>query len=107
MDDSSLYLRTGNQIYSSVAIHPVVVLSILDHHIRRTEGHRVIGTLLGVNNDGNIEIKASFPVPHTEGEQVFFFVFIYFSQVGVDMEFLNNMLELHHRVSPKEAIVGW
>jgi len=96
MDDSSLYLRTGNQIYTSVSIHPVVVLSILDHHIRRTEGHRVIGTLLGVNNDGNIEIKACFPVPHTEGEQV-----------GVDMEFLNNMLELHHRVSPKEAIVGW
>jgi translation initiation factor 3 subunit F len=46
--------------------------------------------------DGVIEIRNCFPVPHTEGEQV-----------GVDMEFHHNMLDLHHRVSPKENIVGW
>jgi len=94
--DDSLFLRSGSQPYQGCVIHPVVLLSILDHHIRRSEGHRVIGTLLGSNNDGNIEIKASFPVPHTEGDQI-----------GVDPEFLTNMLDLHHRVSPKDFIVGW
>jgi len=96
MDESSLFLKTLSQPYQSCVIHPVVVLSILDHHIRRNEGHRVIGTLLGVNNDGIIEIKSSFPVPHTEGDQI-----------GIEPEFLNTMLELHHRVSPKDVIVGW
>lgn len=93
--DNSLHLKAGQGLVSCT-VHPVVIVSILDHFIRRNEGHRVIGTLLGVNNDGVIEIKSCFPVPHTEGEQV-----------GVDMDFHTNMLDLHHRVSPKEAIVGW
>lgn len=95
MDDTSLYFKTG-QTSSSCTAHPVVIVSILDHFIRRNEGHRVIGTLLGVNNDGVIEIRSCFPVPHTEGEQI-----------AVDMDFHTNMLDLHHRVSPKEVIVGW
>jgi translation initiation factor 3 subunit F len=54
-----------------VKVHPVVIFNILDHFIRRTEGQdRVIGTLLGVNVEGTIEIRNCFPVPHTEGEQV-------------------------------------
>jgi hypothetical protein len=33
---------------SSVVVHPLVLLSVLDHHTRRQEGQlRVIGTLLG------------------------------------------------------------
>jgi hypothetical protein len=61
----------GSQV--SVKVHPVVIFNILDHFIRRTEGQdRVIGTLLGVNVEGVIEIRNCFPVPHTEGEQVLF-----------------------------------
>jgi len=97
MEDSSLHLRTA-AVALSVKIHPVVILNILDHNVRRNEaGQRVIGTLTGTAlSDGVFEIRNSFPVPHTEGEQV-----------GVDMEFHHNMLDLHHRVSPKETIVGW
>ena len=54
-------------------VHPVVLFNILDHYTRRNEGQdRVIGTLLGsVNSDGSVEVKNSFPVPHTESiEQV-------------------------------------
>jgi len=68
----------------------------LDHHIRKNEGYRVIGSLTGFVSDGIIEIKNCFPVPHTEMDQV-----------GVDMEFLHTLLDLHHKVSPKEVIVGW
>jgi len=94
--DSSVLLKI-NPVVPSCKVHPVVVFSILDHFIRRSEGQpRVIGTLTGINVDGVIEIRNCFPVPHTEGEQI-----------GVDMEFHHNMLDLHHRVSPKETIVGW
>jgi len=95
--DDSLHLRAG-QALNSCAVHPVVIVSILDHFIRRNEneGHRVIGSLLGVFNEGVIEIRSCFPVPHTEGEHL-----------AVDMDFHTNMLDLHHRVSPKEIIVGW
>jgi len=94
--DSSLHLRVGSAS-PTCKVHPVVIFNILDHFIRRNEGQtRVIGTLTGINADGIIEIRNSFPVPHTEGEQV-----------GVDMDFYHNMLDLHHRVSPKETVVGW
>jgi len=80
-------------------IHPVVVWSILDHYSRRPESQtKVIGTLLGINFDGQIEVRNSFPVPHKdEGD----------TQVAVDGEFFKNMYELHHKAHPKELIVGW
>ena len=40
-------------ILSTVFVHPIVLLSVLDHHTRRQEGAgRVIGTLLG-KRDGD------------------------------------------------------
>jgi translation initiation factor 3 subunit F len=57
-------------------ISPLVVFSILDHYMRRSEGQqRVIGTLLGSNNDGVLEITNAFPVPHTETESVGILIF--------------------------------
>jgi len=85
---------------SSCRLHPVVIFSILDHYVRRTENQdRVIGTLLGVPSDsgsGIIEVRNSFPVPHVEGDQV-----------AVDMEFHRNMYNLHRKTAPNEVIVGW
>jgi len=95
MDSTPVHLRTTSAT-PFCKVHPVVIFNILDHFVRRNEGPRVIGTLTGINIEGVIEIRNCFPVPHTEGEQV-----------GVDMEFHHNMLDLHHRVSPKETIVGW
>jgi translation initiation factor 3 subunit F len=49
------------------------VFNILDHFVRRGENQaRVIGTLLGTINeeDGTVVISNSYPVPHTETEQV-------------------------------------
>lgn len=93
MEDASVIL--GSQI--SVRVHPVVIFNILDQYLRRSEGQdRVIGTLLGLNVDGVIEVRNCFPVPHTEGEQV-----------AVDMSFHRTMCDLHQRTAPKEVIVGW
>lgn len=79
-------------------IHPLVILSVLDQFSRRPNGvERVIGTLLGEQKEGLIEIKNSFPVPHKEGDE----------DIAVDVEFHKNMLDLHRTVYPNDAVVGW
>jgi len=98
MEDSSVIAVKG--VSSSPVlccrVQPVVILNILDHFIRRNDGANAIGTLLGIISEGVVEIKNCFPVPHNDTEQV-----------AVDQEFLHNMLDLHHKVNPKENIVGW
>eukprot|EP01112_Ceratiomyxa_fruticulosa_P005039 TRINITY_DN155_c0_g1_i10.p1 TRINITY_DN155_c0_g1~~TRINITY_DN155_c0_g1_i10.p1 ORF type:complete len:294 (+),score=71.66 TRINITY_DN155_c0_g1_i10:155-1036(+) len=98
MESSTMLLSSGIG-QSLCRIHPVVIFSILDHYIRRNDGQdRVIGTLLGVPNDGSgiLEIRNCFPVPHIEGDQV-----------AVDMDFHRNMFALHKKTAPNEVIVGW
>ncbi|XP_071842164.1 eukaryotic translation initiation factor 3 subunit F-like [Apostichopus japonicus] len=79
-------------------VHPVVLFSIVDSFERRSdENCRVIGTLLGTNIHGSIEVTNCFCVPHNESED----------EVAVDMEFAKNMYDLHRKVNPVEMIVGW
>jgi translation initiation factor 3 subunit F len=88
-----------------VTIHPVALFSILDHYLRRKDDQdRVIGTLLGVRSGTaggaeaeTVEVRSSFAVLHSETSE----------QVAVDMEYHRTMYELHHKVNPKEVIVGW
>ena len=85
-----------------VHVHPLVLLSILDHHTRRQEGAgRVIGTLLGQRStDGNssiIHVTNCFAVPHAEhGEEV-----------AIGKDFNRQMLSLHARANRKDVVVGW
>ena len=58
---------------------------------------RVIGTLLGIRTENEVEIHNAFAVLHSETSE----------QVAVDMEYHRTMYELHHKVRPKEVIVGW
>ncbi|XP_022104117.1 eukaryotic translation initiation factor 3 subunit F-like [Acanthaster planci] len=79
-------------------VHPVVLFSIVDSFERRTdENARVIGTLLGTNIQGLVEITNCFCVPHNESED----------EVAVDMEFAKNMYDLHKKVNTNESIIGW
>jgi translation initiation factor 3 subunit F len=46
---------------SNVNVHPLVLLSVLDHHSRRQEGAgRVIGTLLGKRDGGEVRFALFF-----------------------------------------------
>jgi len=55
----------------------------------------VVGALLGsVNSDGSVALKNSFAMPHDQLDQDF-------------LGFFNTMSELHHRVNPRENVVGW
>ncbi|GLB34069.1 putative component of the eukaryotic translation initiation factor 3 (eIF-3) complex [Lyophyllum shimeji] len=83
---------------TSVTVHPGALFSILDHYLRRTDTQdRVIGTLLGTRTETEVEVRSSFAVLHSETSE----------QVAVDMDYHRAMYELHHRVNPKEIIVGW
>ena len=91
--------RSSRRTPTSVTVHPVALFSILDHYLRRTDAQdRVIGTLLGTRSDnGEVDVRSSFAVLHSETAE----------QVAVDMEYHRTMYELHHKVNPKEVIVGW
>lgn len=83
---------------SKVNVHPLVLLSVLDHHTRRQEGAgRVIGTLLGKRDGDTVEVTNAFAVPHAErGEEV-----------AIGKDFNRQMLSLHLRANPRETVVGW
>lgn len=85
---------------TNVNIQPLPLASILDHHLRRPDHQdRVFGTLLGVRNieTGEVEVRSSFGVPYAANGR----------DVAVDSDHHRTLLELHHRVSPKEVVVGW
>lgn len=83
---------------NSVEVHPVVVLSVLDHHTRRPEGAgRVIGTLLGRRDGDKVEVTNCFAVPHAERGD----------EVAIGKDFNRQMLSLHLRANRKECVVGW
>eukprot|EP01116_Phalansterium_solitarium_P009095 TRINITY_DN23115_c0_g1_i1.p1 TRINITY_DN23115_c0_g1~~TRINITY_DN23115_c0_g1_i1.p1 ORF type:complete len:286 (+),score=83.91 TRINITY_DN23115_c0_g1_i1:37-894(+) len=96
MEDVPLFTSTEST-HKACKVAASVIFQVLDHHSRRPEHQdRVIGTLVGYDHDGVIEVRNSFPVLHTEDDQV-----------GVDMAFHKTMLGLHRKVAPKEVVVGW
>jgi translation initiation factor 3 subunit F len=79
-------------------VHPLVLLSVLDHHTRRQEGAgRVIGTLLGRRDGEKVEVTNCFPIPHAERDE----------EVAIGKDFNRQMLALHLRCNPNETVVGW
>lgn len=86
---------------TKIQLHMSVVLSILDHHMRRNAGpskvHRVIGTLFGVHIGGGlIEITGAYPVPHIEKDK----------EVAVGKDFNKQMKVLYSKSNPGEQVVG-
>jgi len=80
-----------------VKIHPTVLFSIIDSYERRNEKMtRVVGTLLGSNIQGNIEVTDCFVVPHRDGDEV-----------ALDVEFARNSMAAYKKINPTVSIVGW
>lgn len=78
----------------------MVLLSILDHYLRREPGQtRVAGALLGiVSEHGEVEIRNSFAVPMVERDE---------GELELDYDFYKTMYDLHQRVNSKEVTIGW
>lgn len=87
-------------------VHPVVIISILDHFQRRPRKtdtkqivptERVIGCLLGKVERDNVFVTNCFPIPHQENE----------NEVALEVEYMDQMEEFHKDMNPDELIVGW
>lgn len=82
---------------ADVVVHPLVLLSVLDHYTR-VDSPRVAGLILGSAGNG-IHVTNSFAVPFEEDEEngVWFF----------DTAFQLNMFELFKKIHSNERVLGW
>lgn len=87
---------------SSVAVHPLVLLSVVDHYTRacKDSNRRAVGILLGNNVKGKVHCTNSFAVPFEEDENDSSVWFL-------DHNFLENMMDMFRKVNAREHIVGW
>lgn len=86
-----------------VAVHPLVLLSVVDHYKRvvaKNRNRRVAGVLLGEWNKGTIDVTNSYAVPFEEDpkeHRVWFLDHIYHEQ----------MYAMFKKIAAKEKVVGW
>ncbi|GAA95703.1 uncharacterized protein L969DRAFT_85405 [Mixia osmundae IAM 14324] len=87
---------------TTVVIHPLVLLSAVDHASRAAKGSkkRVVGILLGQETKGKINVTNSYAVPFEEDEKdprTWF----------MDHNYIENMNDMFRKVNAREKIVGW
>jgi len=87
---------------STVVVHPLVLLSTVDHFSRSGGGprKRVVGVLLGDVSKGVVNVTNSFAVPFDEDDK-------HAGTWFLDHDFLELMYEMFRKVAAKEKIVGW
>eukprot|EP00002_Diphylleia_rotans_P001208 TRINITY_DN1066_c0_g1_i3.p1 TRINITY_DN1066_c0_g1~~TRINITY_DN1066_c0_g1_i3.p1 ORF type:complete len:292 (-),score=80.25 TRINITY_DN1066_c0_g1_i3:223-1098(-) len=87
---------------TSVVVHPLVLLSVVDHYKRVVQNSRkrVIGVLLGETYKGRVDVTNSYAIPFEEDEKdprVWF----------VDHNYHEALFSMFKKVSAKETFVGW
>ncbi|KAK9767602.1 proteasome regulatory particle subunit [Basidiobolus ranarum] len=92
----------ANTIADKVIVHPLVLLSVVDHYNRvaRNTKKRVLGVLLGQKIGNNVNVANSFAVPFEEDEKdpsVWF----------LDHDYVESMLNMFKKVNAKEKMIGW
>lgn len=80
---------------NSVIVHPLVLLSAVDHY-KRKGTKRVVGILLG-NDEDEIHITESFACIFEEDAEGWF----------VDTSYIRGMFDLFYKVNHKLKIMGW
>lgn len=106
-DENGTGMHLGNgplvvQRPSHVVVHPLVLLSVVDHYRRAalSTGKRVLGVLLGNWNGQTVNVTNSYAVPFEEDEanpNVWF----------LDHNYHEGMNELSKKVNARERPVGW
>jgi len=95
---------TGPNVPTTVVVHPLVLLSVVDHFNRMGKignQKRVVGVLLGSwSTKDSLDISNSFAVPFDEDEK---------DQDAwyLDHGYLESMYQMFKKVNAKERIVGW
>ncbi|KAI9098300.1 maintenance of mitochondrial structure and function-domain-containing protein [Phlyctochytrium arcticum] len=85
-----------------VVVHPLVLLSVVDHYNRtaRNTKKRVVGVLLGQNVGNTVNVANSYAVPFEEDEKDPSIWFL-------DHNYHEAMYDMFKKVNAKEKIVGW
>lgn len=84
-------------------VHPLVLLSIVDHYNRVAKGaknRRVVGVLLGDNFKGKVDVSNSFAIPFDEDPKDPSIWYL-------DHNFLEKMFHMHRKINANEKIVGF
>lgn len=94
--------ETNDNQRPEVVVHPLVLLSVVDHYNRvaKDTRKRVVGVLLGSRSNSQVDITNSFAVPFEEdlrNPQVWF----------LDHNFLESMFWMFKKVNTRENIVGF
>jgi len=88
---------------SSVVVHPIVLLSVVDHFVRVAKdipNRRVIGVLLGTISKGVVDVTNSYAIPFEEDSRnpnIWF----------VDHNYHEEMHRMFKKVNAREKVVGW
>lgn len=87
---------------TKVIIHPLVLLSTVDHYnrIAKDSNKRVVGVLLGEIRKGEVDVTNSFAVPFEEEDSSPHIWFL-------DHNFMENMGAMYKKVNARENIVGF
>ncbi|KAL1661244.1 maintenance of mitochondrial structure and function-domain-containing protein [Schizophyllum commune] len=88
---------------TTVIIHPLVLLSVTDHHARsvsRTSNKRVVGVLLGQDNGKTVNVANSFGIPFEEDEKDPKTWFL-------DHNYIEGMYDMFKKVNARERMIGW
>jgi len=95
-----LLLLEGDKMEpTKVVVHPLVLLSTVDHFNRMDNQKRVVGALLGsVDRDGKVDITNSFALPFDEAKKGIWFV---------DHSYHERMYGMFKKVNAREKLVGW
>lgn len=85
-----------------VVLHPLVLLSVVDHYTRAAKDtrKRLVGVLLGETYKGQVDVTNSFAVPFEEDEQDPAIWFL-------DHDYLENMAKMFRKINARERVVGW
>lgn len=85
-----------------VVLHPLVLLSVVDHYNRvaKDTRKRVVGVLLGEFRKGTVDVTNSFAVPFEEDDHDPSIWFL-------DHSYLENMYRMFKKVNAREKVVGW
>jgi len=104
MAETAKPATVGKSPYEEVVVHPLVLLSVVDHFRRveedDSEDKRVVGVLLGEHRKGRLDVTSSFAVPFEEDENDPSIWFL-------DHSYLEKMSGMFRRINAKEKIVGW
>ncbi|XP_060848241.1 26S proteasome non-ATPase regulatory subunit 7-like [Rhopalosiphum padi] len=97
-------MSTNKSPISKVIVHPLVLLSVVDHFTRLGKignQKRVVGVLLGSwQQNKELDISNSFALPFDEDDKnksVWF----------LDHDYLENMYGMFKKVNSREKVVGW